>query len=77
MKILILSNSDVGLYQFRKELIQELLKGNNVVISLPYGELVEPLKEMGCSFIDTQVDRRGLNPVRDFNLFLTYKKLSL
>ena len=75
MKILILANFDVGLYQFRKELIQELLKKNMVLISLPYGELVEPLKEMGCTFIDTPFERRGINPVKDFGLLLRYYKM--
>lgn len=75
MKILILANFDVGLYQFRKELIQELLKKNMVLISLPYGELVEPLKEMGCTFIDTPFERRGINPVKDFGLLLRYYKI--
>lgn len=75
MKIMILANNDVGLYQFRKELIEELLKGNEVIISLPYGDLVEPLKEMSCKFIDTPVDRRGINPVTDLSLFRNYRKL--
>ena len=75
MKILVLANNDVGLYQFRKELLQELLKDNSVVLSLPYGEMVEPLREAGCEFIDTPVDRRGVNPVKDFGLFLRYRKL--
>lgn len=75
MKIMILANFDVGLYQFRKELIDELLKKNEVIISLPYGELIEPLKEMGCKFIDTPVDRRGINPITDLKLFICYKKL--
>ena len=75
MKILILANYDVGLYQFRKELIEELLKSHEVFISLPYGELVEPLKEMGCQFIDTPLERRGMNPFKDGKLFLTYRKL--
>lgn len=35
MRILILTNFDVGLYQFRRELIQELLTKNEVYISLP------------------------------------------
>ena len=65
MKILILANYDVGLYQFRKELIEKLLLGNEVYISLPYGDLIEPLKQMGCVFLETPVDRRGMNPVRD------------
>lgn len=74
MKIMILANNDIGLYQFRKELIEELLKVNEVIISLPYGELVEPLKDIGCKFIDTPVDRRGINPVTDLSLFRNYRK---
>lgn len=75
MCVMILANFDLGLYQFRKELIQELLKENEVIISLPYGELVEPLKEMGCKFNDTPVDRRGNNPIKDLKLFAEYRKL--
>ncbi len=75
MKILILANYDVGLYQFRKELIGELLKENEVYISLPYGELVEPLKEMSCHFINTPLERRGMNPLKDAKLFFAYLKM--
>lgn len=73
-KILILANNDVGLYNFRKELIEELLKENEVHISLPYGKKVEPLKEMGCHFIETQVDRRGTNIIKDGKLLVNYIK---
>ena len=75
MKILILANHDVGLYQFRKELIEELRKENEVIISLPYGDFIEPLKKMGCKFIDTPVDRRGINPFTDLSLFRNYREL--
>lgn len=72
MNILILANHDVGLYQFRRELIAELLKAHSVTISLPKGDLVRPLEEMGCTFLDTPVDRRGINPATDFALLLRY-----
>lgn len=75
MKVLILANNDVGLYRFRKELIVELLKEHNVILSLPYGEMVEPLKALGCKYVDTPVDRRGINPIADGILFLNYLKL--
>ena len=75
MKILILANYDVGLYQFRKELIQELLSHHQVVISLPYGDLIPILVDMGCQFIDTPVDRRGINPKTDLELFARYRRL--
>lgn len=75
-EILILTNCDVGLYNFRKELIQALLnKGNKVYISLPYGKLVDKLVQMGCEFIHTPVDRRGINPITDMKLLLAYKKI--
>ena len=75
MKVLILANFDVGLYQFRRELIGALLKNHAVTLSLPDGDLVRPLEEMGCRFIDTPVDRRGINPVKDLGLLVRYWKL--
>lgn len=75
MKVLIFANNDIGLYQFRRELILSLLKEHQVLISLPDGEMVRPLEEMGCQFIDTPVDRRGINPATDFKLFARYMKM--
>lgn len=76
MRILILANNDVGLYKFRKELIEELLQQKNeVYISLPDGELVRPFEEMGCTYINTPVDRRGINPKTDMGLFNRYRKM--
>ena len=67
---------DVGLYKFRKELVQELMnRGNEVYISLPNGELIPKLENMGCHFIDTDVDRRGINPKTDITLLNQYKKI--
>lgn len=72
-KILILANLDVGLYKFRKALIKKLIdQGNEVYISLPKGMLVQNLKEMGCHFIETPVDRRGINPATDLKLMMRY-----
>lgn len=72
MKIFIAANNDVGLYQFRRELIAELLKNHEVLISLPDGDLVRPLEEMGCRFLPTLVDRRGVNPLKDIGLLWRY-----
>lgn len=56
-KILILANNDIGLYNFRKELPQRLLRlGHDVTIALPYGEKVEKFKDMGCNFIETPMN---------------------
>ena len=75
-KILILANNDVGLYNFRKELILELQKqGFKIVIALPYGEKVDLLTVMGCEFINTPLNRRGMNPLTDLTLVHKYIKI--
>jgi len=75
-KILILSNHFVTVYKFRKELIKELVnKGHEVVISLPYSEDTEKLHELGAKTINTYVDRKSLNPIKDIKLFVDYIKL--
>lgn len=76
MKILILANNDVGLYKFRKELIEILIKmGHQIIVSLPNGALIPKLEELGCRFIDTPVDRRGMNPFTDIKQFYHYHKI--
>lgn len=76
MRILILANDAEGLYKFRKELIQEMLaKENQVYISLPDGKFIKNLAQMGCKFINTSVDRRGINPKTDAKLMFCYMKL--
>ena len=76
MKILILANNDIGLYNFRKELIERLIEEKNeVYISLPYGERIKDLEKIGCKYLNTEVDRRGTNPIKDFKLLITYKKI--
>ena len=78
MKILILANNDVGLYKFRKELMQALIKKENVLYaSLPDGELVNEIKSLGVQIISTPIDRRGINPLTDIKLIVRYIKMFL
>src|SRR5699024_7448093 len=75
-KILILSNHHTYTYNFRKEIIQELLDNNyKVYIVLPYGKKVDKLIEMGCEFIQINLDRRGMNPRKDLRLLRDYYKI--
>lgn len=77
MKILILANFGMGLYKFRKELLEELIRlGHEVFISLPDDDdFIPKLKRLGCEFIDTPVSRRGTNPMTDLKLLLNYRKM--
>lgn len=78
MKVLILANNDVGLYKFRKELMQELtVQGHRVIASVPDGELISDIKRLGVKVILTDVDRRGINPLTDFGLMMRYMRMCL
>lgn len=75
MRVLIVANNDVGLYKFRRELIEELLKTHEVHICLPYGEYVDTLVKMGCKYHSFEFDRRGTNIISDLKQIYYYKKL--
>lgn len=75
-KVLILANNDMGLYKFRKELLETLIqKRYDVVISLPEGEYIPKLKEIGCTYIPSVMERRGKNPFKDLKLLFFYRQL--
>lgn len=71
-KILIMTNHSFMLWQFRRELIAELLKENTVILSMPCGEHVDDFRKLGCKIINTDIDRRGINPLTDITLLRRY-----
>ena len=75
-KILIVTNFDVGLYNFRKEVLEALLAvPYEVHIALPDGEFVPRLQEMGCIFHETRLNRRGTNPVEELKLIGAFHRI--
>lgn len=75
-RILFLANHFITLYSFRKELIQRLVEeGNEVYLSLPADPDNKYFMDLGCSIITTEIDRRGVNPVKDMKLIAFYKKM--
>lgn len=76
MKVLILANKSTGLFNFRAELLRELLAhGHQVFISVPKGDFVEEMEQMGCQIIDTQISRHGVNPITDLKLLASYRSI--
>ncbi len=73
--VLILGNSSAGLYDFRNETVEGLLKEYRVVVSLPDEVCREKLEAEGCIFEKTPLERRGTNPVRDRKLYAAYRGL--
>lgn len=78
-KVLILANSSSGLYDFRNELIRELQKDRQVLVSVPVESAEKnkcsEIEALGCRIIPTAIDRRGINPITDFKLFLQYRRM--
>ncbi len=74
-KVLILANSSGGLYDFRNEFVKELTANYDVYVSVPDETRTQNLIEEGCHIIKTAINRRGINPIEDFKLYLTYRKL--
>ncbi len=62
-KILILANSSGGLYDFRNELLEKLLKEYEVVVSLPDEVRNKELAQEGCKVVHTPINRRGVIPL--------------
>lgn len=70
-KILMVTNHSYMLWQFRRELIRTLLKDYEVAVSTPFAGHERDFAEMGCQMIQTNIDRRGINPVTDLKLIKT------
>ena len=74
-KVLILANNASGLYDFRNELLLRLLQEYEVHVSLPDEEDVPEIAVEGCIVYHTDLERRGMNPIKDGKLMLDYFEL--
>lgn len=74
-KLMVITNHSYMLWQFRRELIEKLMEDYDVIISTPFVGHEDDFKAMGCTMIETDVDRRGINPKTDMKLYLTYRRL--
>ena len=63
------------LWRFRRELIQELMKEHEVVLSMPFVGHENDFAAIGARCIHTEVDRRGINPKTDVKLMKEYYRL--
>ena len=78
MRVLILANIGLGLYKFRRELLEELVKENEVFFCIPNDEYVNQIMKLGCQFINNPLlDRHGTNPFKELKLIRFYKKILL
>lgn len=75
-KVVIIGNNSGGMYDFRHELIEELIRrGCSITVLTPFDTKVDELRDIGVELIDTPLNRRGINPITDIKLFQNYRRL--
>ena len=80
-KILLLANTSWYLYNFRNALIDKLISQNyKVIIIAPFDEYTSELKAKELELICWNLNRRSINPIKEFfsilELIKVYKKYS-
>lgn len=71
--VLVLVNHDITIHYFRSEVMAALVEnGYRVLVSCPREEKTADLEALGCEIVETSIDRKGTNPLKDIKLFLTY-----
>lgn len=74
-KILLITNHSYMFWRFRKELVEEILRENDVVISTPFVGHEKDLEALGCKMIETRVNRRKINLAAELKLLSFYADL--
>ena len=74
-KLLAITNHSYMFWQFRRELMEELQKDYEVAVSTPFVGHEKDLSDMGLRMIQTEVNRRSINPRTDLKLLMTYYRL--
>ena len=77
--ILIITNALGGIYNFRKELVERLVKdGYKVFIAAPLNHKSFKtlyFQELGIDLVNVSFNRKGFNPFSDLSLMLSYRNL--
>jgi len=73
MKVVLISNTAWSIVNFRGSLIGAMRnKGYDVIAVSPNDEYSSKIVDSGACFISIPMDNKGLNPFKDFLLFLRY-----
>jgi glycosyltransferase involved in cell wall biosynthesis len=76
-KIALVANSAWSVYNFRMDLIRHLLLSFEVLIIAPEDEFADELKQAGCTYLDIRFNNRSENPLLDYSLYKSLKKIYL
>jgi len=74
--ILILVNKQTTIINFRLEVVKALVEaGYTVYVSVPEGDRLNEIEDMGAQVLLTPMDKESTSPVHDLKLMMTYRKL--
>ena len=74
-KIALVANSSWSVYNFRMDLVIHLLLRFEVLVIAPEDEFAAELKKAGCSYIPIYFNNRTENPLKDYVLFRSLKRI--
>lgn len=76
---MIISNTVGVVYKFKFELLEKLRKLGYEVYLIAQNEnecfFLEEISKIGVKYIEVSISRRGMNPIKDLKLFLSYIKI--
>ena len=76
MKFILISPKNRTAYNFRGNLIQDIIsKGWEVIVTGPNNLDVDKIESMGARFVKIPMEKTGVNPVSDIKYVLALKKL--
>jgi glycosyltransferase involved in cell wall biosynthesis len=74
-RIALVANSAWSVYNFRMDLIRHLLTSFEVLVIAPKDEFADELTKAGCAYLDIHFNNRSENPLLDFALYRSLKKI--
>lgn len=76
MKFVLISPKNRTVYNFRGDLIKEIIsRGYEVIVTGPNNEGLEKIEELGVRFVHIPLDKNGLNVMGDIRYILALMKL--
>lgn len=75
-KVLVLANDNSTIFNFRRELLERLLKeGYEIFVSVPPHRRNAVFGQMGCTVIQTDISRKGTNPLKEWHVYREYLRI--
>ena len=65
------------MYNFRRQIFEYFVKqGLRVCVVSPFDEEFTPkIDALGCEFIALEMEAKGVNPIKDFGVYTSYRKI--